>query len=291
MNFQLDSNKPLTERELEVRRAEYEVASLESQQSASVSRMETAARELDRRLLQVKTAAQLIRVAGMHDPAFAELYRRLHISTMPSSTVEEPREQALTTRVEAINIRAKAGERIRKVVHGCLEDLSRLAEQLASDETAIQAYQGRLEREAAERPSLLDEQDIPTLVQMEPSGVPASLLGRFETRRQRVRVQTTVDFRVGFNTFKGFSTNLGEGGIFVVTVQAPPPGTAIDLQFTLPGGAKISTKAIVRWTRAVNDLTPDHFPGMGTQFTGLSAADAKVISQFVAAREPLFFSE
>jgi hypothetical protein len=65
----------------------------------------------------------------------------------------------------------------------------------------------------------------------------------------------------------------------------------VDLHFTLPGGKRIDAKGVVRWTREVNDRTPDIFPGVGVQFTDLPAEAATAIRSFVSEREPLFFAD
>jgi hypothetical protein len=68
-------------------------------------------------------------------------------------------------------------------------------------------------------------------------------------------------------------------------------GTPVDLTFTLPGGAPIQVKGVVRWTREVNDRTPELMPGIGVQFLDLAPHDAQAITGFVQRREPLFFPD
>lgn len=288
VHFEPTAGKSLEDREREVRHAEQEVAALESRQSAAIMRMEKAARELDVRIQQVKAAASLIQLAGLHDPTFAELYQRLNVVSLPSASLEEPREHALIARVKSVNTRAQAMERNRGVVQKCLDELARLAEQLAADEAAIQSYQGRLEEEAAARG------DSPQEISSFRSGSlprPRPSAGQLEARAMRVRMQAVVAFTFGSNTYRGFSTNVAEGGLFISTVEPPLEGTVIGLDFTIPGGRRIKTEGIVLWIRRVNDLSPDTLPGMGLRFHGLNSTDLAAIRELVAQREPLFFSE
>jgi uncharacterized protein (TIGR02266 family) len=113
-----------------------------------------------------------------------------------------------------------------------------------------------------------------------------------EARRPpRYRMQAVVDLSSESNFFSGFSTDISSGGLFVATVHAPPLGTLVDLQFTLPDGRQIEVKGQVRWTREVNDQTPEIFPGVGIQFIELSPDARGAIDTFVAAREPMFFPD
>ncbi len=107
----------------------------------------------------------------------------------------------------------------------------------------------------------------------------------------RVKMQAAVDLESESNFFQGFSMNLSEGGIFVATVNTLPLGTKVDLHFTLPGSKRIDVQGVVRWTREVNDKTPDIFPGVGIQFQNLSQDAEAAIQQFVKGREPLFFPD
>jgi uncharacterized protein (TIGR02266 family) len=104
-------------------------------------------------------------------------------------------------------------------------------------------------------------------------------------------MQATIDMRSDSNFFTGFTTNVSEGGIFVATVQSVPRGTTVDLDFTLPGGRPMKVTGVVRWTREVNDKTPELMPGLGVQFAHLPPEVASAITDFVATREPMFFPD
>lgn len=109
--------------------------------------------------------------------------------------------------------------------------------------------------------------------------------------RGRVRMQASIDLRSDSNFFTGFSTNISEGGVFVATVSLLPLGSEVDLRFTLPSGHSIEVRGVVRWTREINDRTPDIFPGMGVQFQNLPPNAIYAIRDFVAKRDPLFFPD
>jgi uncharacterized protein (TIGR02266 family) len=106
-----------------------------------------------------------------------------------------------------------------------------------------------------------------------------------------VRMQAQIDLASDSNFFTGFSTNVSEGGLFIATVTPVAQGTPVELTFSLPGGGKISAQGVVAWTREINDRTPEIFPGVGVQFTGLAPDAAQAIKQFVASREPMFYPD
>ena len=76
----------------------------------------------------------------------------------------------------------------------------------------------------------------------------------------------------------------------MATFDTLPVGTAMDLELTLPDGARISAAAEVRWVREFKEDAPDVWPGMGLKFTDLSAEARAAIEAFMARREPLFYA-
>ena len=100
-----------------------------------------------------------------------------------------------------------------------------------------------------------------------------------------------IDQRSDSNFFTGFTTSISEGGIFVATVQSVPRGTTVDLDVLLPGTRSMTVTGVVRWTREVNDKTPELMPGLGVKFSYLPPEVSSVISDFVATREPMFFPD
>jgi uncharacterized protein (TIGR02266 family) len=122
---------------------------------------------------------------------------------------------------------------------------------------------------------------------------PGAPIGKIALKRvaARVAMQTQVDLASDSNFFTGFSTNISEGGLFIATVNVLPPGTPVDVTFSLPAGARLTVKGEVRWTREVNDRTPEVFPGVGVRFTEVDPAVVSQIKSFVQEREPLFFPD
>ncbi|HLL55877.1 MAG TPA: TIGR02266 family protein, partial [Myxococcaceae bacterium] len=235
-------------------------------------------------------------------------------------------EQALVALQEAVGTRTRMAEKLRQQIRAHTDELTRLEKQLAEHDTQLQEHlvradleRARKERErkeerererARERAMAEDAAAAAKRTEAEmPAAAPTVATGRsgpkqspaaaaaaatanlLSERQSRVRMQASVDMESESNFFQGFSTNLSEGGLFVATVQMLPRGTPVDLHFTLPGGKRIDAKGVVRWTREVNDRTPDIFPGVGVQFTDLPTEAAAAIRSFVSEREPLFFAD
>ena len=243
---------------------------------------------------------------------------RLEGLSAPRPGFDEPREQVLALRQEAVVSRGRMAEKIRQLIRGHAEELSQLEQRLAEQDTQLQDLQVRAELERARRDrerekevlrereakrrtaeehvgAARTELDMPAAPPPMPARAaqppaPPKPMTAAE-RASRVRMQASVDLESESNFFQGFSTNLSEGGLFVATVQMLPRGTQVDLHFTLPGGKKIDARGVVRWTREVNDRTPDIFPGVGVQFVDLLPEAASAIRGFVTEREPLFFAD
>lgn len=107
----------------------------------------------------------------------------------------------------------------------------------------------------------------------------------------RARLDCEVDLGTDNNFYAGFAHNVSTGGLFVATFDLLPVGNEIDLSFSLPNSERITTRAVVRWIRDVNELAPEMWPGMGLEFQELSEEARGAIDSFVAEREPLFFPD
>lgn len=110
-------------------------------------------------------------------------------------------------------------------------------------------------------------------------------------RRKRIRVQVGVDLNTATNFFVGTSLNLSEGGLFVATRAEVPVGTEVDLGFTLPTGATVQVKGVVRWRRAPDDRTPLITAGLGIQFLDATADALDQVRAFIEQRDPLVYGE
>lgn len=105
-------------------------------------------------------------------------------------------------------------------------------------------------------------------------------------------VEAGVGFNSDTNFFAGFTEDIGDGGLFVATVDILPLGTKISLNFSLPDGQTIKTKGIVRWVRDPGfGGGGDAKPGMGIQFEDIPDEIKKSIHAFMNAREPMFYDD
>lgn len=316
------------EREIEARRAEQEMGAMESELFAEMSRLDETARAIGARLQQVKTLAAQLEMGGLQGGELQAISQRLRATAVSRPAVDGPREQALAARLQALRARKQASEQLRQVLEAHGAELERLSNQAAADEAALRTLVQRHREAAAEQqrrqaaeeaarraamarapvpapaprasppgpaapPGLVSTQVASPRTMARPGAQPQAPVpaGRPEARARRVRMQAAVDFHSEHNFFQGFSTNLGEGGLFVATVQTLPRGTPVDLHFSLPDGCKVDLKGVVRWVRESNDQTPDIFPGVGVQFTDLTPEATEAIKKFVAAREPMFFPD
>lgn len=96
-------------------------------------------------------------------------------------------------------------------------------------------------------------------------------------RRRSARAPFVV--RVDYGTvdafFSEFTSDVNEGGMFIETETPQPPGTAVVLQFRIPGSdSPIRVRGRVVWTSAER---ASQTPGMGIEFENLDArARAKI---------------
>lgn len=108
---------------------------------------------------------------------------------------------------------------------------------------------------------------------------------------RRVDVEAEITFSSEDNFYRGFSENISEGGLFLVTFLPRHRGDVITVRFSLPGIERvIEVHAEVRWQRAADQERRVN-PGLGVRFVDLSEVDRVAIERFVAKREPLFYDE
>jgi uncharacterized protein (TIGR02266 family) len=291
--------------EVEIQKTEQEVANLEGQLAAESNRLSEALRVAATRLQQLRAGASKLRLNTDEAP-LSELVDRLNEARLPEPELSpKSREKTLELRRKAIEARRESAAALRSTIDRSLSELTQLLDGLNREEALL----NQLQREAAERAAAEEIENArrasEKLSEMEKTHVRPNMppaqdasdtlvripIGRMTPRSPRVRMQAVVDLLSDSNFFHGFSTNISEGGLFIATVELLPPGTEIDLHFSLPGGNKVEAKGVVRWTREVNGHNPDVFPGVGVQFTELPSDAATAIREFVSERDPIFFPE
>ena len=96
-----------------------------------------------------------------------------------------------------------------------------------------------------------------------------------EKRKEvRIPIQLKVDVESPNEHYLfEYSSNLSQNGIFIQTTEPLPPGTLVNIQFTLPESILIRTRGEVIW---LNDEEDDEV-GMGVKFIGLDEGDRESI--------------
>ncbi len=110
-------------------------------------------------------------------------------------------------------------------------------------------------------------------------------------RVQRVPIEADIGLQSDTNFYTGFTEDISAGGIFVATYNLLPLGSMVTISFTLPDGHLVVCKGRVRWHREHNEAAADISPGIGVQFEGLSPADQRAITHFLARRAPMFYED
>ncbi len=88
-------------------------------------------------------------------------------------------------------------------------------------------------------------------------------------RSERTPFVVRVDYGTVDAFFSEFTADVNEGGLFIETDQPKPPGTAVLLQFRIPGSdSPIKVRGRVVWTSIER---PAEVPGMGIEFENLDA--------------------
>ncbi len=82
-----------------------------------------------------------------------------------------------------------------------------------------------------------------------------------------------------------YATNLSEGGMFIRTREPKPRGTELNFKVEIADGQRVLQGiAVVRWTRAANDLAGP--PGMGLEFLQLDDASRALVDRMLGPRAP-----
>lgn len=83
--------------------------------------------------------------------------------------------------------------------------------------------------------------------------------------------------------FFGYAKNLSMGGMFIASINPPPPGRKFNLEFTLPAtGHNIKCVGEVVWNRTYSNRGK-YEPGMGLRFVDIAKDMASEIDQWANA--------
>lgn len=303
MNASSPSPSHPPSRETELTRAEAEQASQEARLAEQLQRAAAESESLANRLAELRQQVSRVSAERPGDEHVRGATARLESASVYTGSTEDARERALAARHEALEARRQAVQEAQAALQQLQQLNSRAQQDLGEAEAGLKrsaeaAAKAQREREAAER-AARSQQTARTRQappeRQRPQAQPENLTipepSPLGARASRVRMQAMINRSSDSNFYTGFATDIGEGGIFVATVQTVPRGTSVDLDVTLPGGRPMKVSGVVHWTREVNDKTPELMPGFGVKFTQLAPEVAAAISDFVATREPLFFPD
>jgi uncharacterized protein (TIGR02266 family) len=98
-------------------------------------------------------------------------------------------------------------------------------------------------------------------------------------RSERTPFVVRVDYGTVDAFFSEFTTDVNEGGLFIETETPEPSGTAVLLQFRIPGSdGPIKLRGRVVWTSAERS---SEIPGMGIEFEDLDVRTRAKINDVV----------
>ncbi len=104
----------------------------------------------------------------------------------------------------------------------------------------------------------------------------------------RARLFSQIDLHTESNFFSGYSGDLSDGGVIVVTYAPLKPGQCVDVELSLPGGRFISASGRVAFLRAPTQHGAELSPGAGIVFDDLDAPSRLAVEAFMLRREPTF---
>jgi type IV pilus assembly protein PilZ len=99
---------------------------------------------------------------------------------------------------------------------------------------------------------------------------------------ERIATDIEVDYRASDTFLFAYITDISAMGIFVRTETPEPKGTRINMRFRVAGGELMEVEGEVIW---INPPVPEdeegRNPGMGVEFTNLSAAQREEMLRLV----------
>jgi type IV pilus assembly protein PilZ len=109
--------------------------------------------------------------------------------------------------------------------------------------------------------------------------------GRDRRQFERVLVDLEVDYRCEDTFLFAYITDISAMGIFVQTRSPEPPGTRLNLRFTVPGQGPTSSFELEGEVIWINPYRPGDRenlnPGMGIRFVDLTPQDRERLTELV----------
>ena len=292
MTSALESNRNLLAA-ADLSRLEAEMGDAEARLERDLVTARCSAEDAAVRLAQLQAGAELAAQGGP-DAELSSVLSTVRPLTPHRFDEVQARARLHEARLTALQHRRLANTSVRASLDAFVASTAELAQRVTRDLGRVAAIRAR--REEADRLvhfALSTEESVleAALLAALPAEPTKEEVARKRRELPRVAIRAEVDLSSDSNFYGGFSTNISEGGLFIATVMHPPRGAMVDVRLSLPDGGVIHARGVVRWTREVNDVTPDVMPGAGVQFIDLSAETARAISEFVSKREPLFYVE
>jgi uncharacterized protein (TIGR02266 family) len=280
-----------------------------------VSRKTAALRaELEVRLSQEQVQTHMLEQVGRARAALGEALGQLQDIRQPGldvDTVSEALAAAVKSLFDAESGWTIDGKQV-DLATGHLRRTLALMQDVRSDDPALQAATATIARtlailfpvvrslEPAEQdpgpiplteklPPRAEERPLPLITRRAEPAIPPPEGERRGDERRAVEVE--LGFQSDTNFYTGLTMDISSGGLFVATYDIPPVGTAVNVNFSLPGGPIMSLNGVVRWVREINPVLPDMTPGIGVSFDDLDPADEAALNQYLARTSPLLYED
>jgi uncharacterized protein (TIGR02266 family) len=102
-------------------------------------------------------------------------------------------------------------------------------------------------------------------------------------KHQRVSARILIKYGNADQFFTDYIQNISRGGIFVPTYNPLPPGTRLEISFSLPGWDRlIETEGVVVHSVQSDPAQGAQPAGMGVQFDKLSEESLELIDKYVS---------
>jgi len=104
----------------------------------------------------------------------------------------------------------------------------------------------------------------------------------------RVAMQASVSVHSETNFFTGFTENVSEGGVFIVSLCPPEVGSELDVDIAVGDTESRRFRGRVAWIRSDENGQPS---GCGVQFIDVTPEQAEALDRMVSSadRDPLFY--